>query len=282
MATAFRRVAGYWDGAYSMRQPCSTHPEPRIPGPKSTPLAILILILSAASSSQAHPADPALGRLVKAIVVENVSLRWEERKGWGDQVHVFDGLRFSGKGLRVKSSVRKKAVNHGLWKYYRVEVVDPHRDLHVRFPHIEYVEETGIRFVVVIDAHLLGYADFKQYAKGVKVFSAATQAEFDAQAIIEGVIGVEFVFKGWQSEIQWTPRVESVKLELPNVDVQRFGKIKGPLAQETGDAFRKLLQRRLQKQEGKLTEKINKAIQKKLDEGPLRLSLQGFVADRGS
>lgn len=256
------------------------NPKSKIQIPKSTVVATLLSLWISVPPTTAAPPDPALGRLVKAIVIDNTPLHWEERKGWGDQVHVFDGFRFTGKGLRVKAHVKKKAVNHGLWKYYRVEVVDPDKNLHVRFPKLDYIDGEGIRFVVVVDAHLVGYADFKQYNNGVKVFSAATEAEFDAQAIIEGTIGVAFVYNGWESEIQWTPKVESVQLELPNMDVQRFGKIKGPLAQETGDSFRKLLQRQLQKQEGKMTVKMNKAIQKKLDEGPLRLSLQGLVAGK--
>jgi hypothetical protein len=234
----------------------------------------------AAGPSLAAAPHPALGEIVKSMVVQHVPLVVEERKGWGDQVHVFDGLKFSGKGLKVKADVRKKAVNHGLWRHYRVSCVEPERDLSIEFPRLEYVEGTGVVFVVLVHARLRGYADFKQYNNGVKLFSAATEGDVDLTARIEGTIAVRFVPNGLWSEVHLTPKVEAVSLDLPNIDVERFGKIRGDWARETGDGFRRMIERRLHKKEPSLTAKINRAIQKELDQGSLKLSLQEFLGTK--
>lgn len=232
--------------------------------------------LAAAPASAATP-HPALGEIVKSMVVEHVPLVVEERKGWGDQVRIFDGLKFSGKGVKIKADVRKKSVNHGLWRHYRLCCVQPERDLSIEFPRLEYVEGTGVVFEVLVHARMRGYADFKQYSNGVKVFSAATEGDVDLTARIEGSIAVRIVPNGLWSEVHLTPKVDAVSLDLPNIDVERFGKIRGDLARETGDGFRKMIERRLHKKEPSLTAKVNRAIQKELDQGSLRLSLQEFL-----
>lgn len=248
----------------------------KIAGLPSMVAAVAISSLAVAAQAGSVP-SPSLGEIVKAMVADNVPLSAEERKGWGDQVRVFDGLHFSGQGFKVKAEVRKKSVNHGLWQYYRVWVEDACRDLSVEFPRLEYVEHEGIRFAVVLRAHLHAYGDVKQYSNGLKLFSGATEAEFDVTVRVEGLIGVAIVPKGLQSELRLTPQVESVGIDLPNIDVERFGRIKGDVAREMGDKFRKILERRLQHEEPDVKSKVNRAIQKRLDDGSLTLTLQDLV-----
>jgi len=221
--------------------------------------------------------SPELGEMVKQIIIENVPLVIDEKKGWGDQAHIFDGFKMSGKGLKVRMEPRKKLVNHGLWKHYRVNVVDPSRDLVIRFPRMEYQKGQGIAFTVEVLVHAHGYFNMQQHSNGIQVFSAATDAEMDLRIVLEGTIGVRLEPTEWFPDLFLQPRVQRVTLQLPNIDVERFGKMKGKLVHETGDSFRRLLEDKLNDQEEKIPEKINKQIAKKWNEGTLKISLTDYL-----
>lgn len=239
-------------------------------------LSLSSVLLAGTPSS---PSDnPTLAELVKHIIVEKVPLQIEDRKGWGDQVHILSGLHVAGKGLKLRLEKKKKAVNHGLWQHYQISVVDPKNDLVIRFPRWEYQKGKGIDFRMELDARLRGYADFKQYSNGLHIFSAATEGDIDLKVSLDGVIAVNIVPGGWTADVHVTPKVHDMTLEIPNIDIERFGKIKGKLARETGDSFRKMIEKRLQEEEPELVDKINREIAKQWEGGTLRLSVDQVLA----
>ncbi|MBX9652166.1 hypothetical protein K2Y11_00960 [bacterium] len=240
-------------------------------------ITLLIAILASEIRSPAPLPSPDLGQLVKQIIIENVPLIIDEKKGWGDQAHIFDGFKVSGKGFKARMEPRKKLVNHGLWKHYRITVIDPPRDLVVRFPRMEYLKGKGIAFTVEVLVHAHGYFNMQQHSNGVQVFSAATEAEMDLRIVLEGMIGIRIEPTNWLPDLLLQPRVDRVTLELPNIDVERFGKLKGRLVHETGDSFRRLLEDKLNDKEDKVPAKINKEIAKKWDEGILKISLTNYL-----
>ena len=242
-------------------------------------LATLLISLMGAENSPAvvRTPSPELGELVKQIVIENVPLVIDEKKGWGNQAHIFDGFHMAGKGLKVRMEPKQKLVNHGLWKHYRITIVDPPHDLTIRFPRMEYQKGTGILFTVEVLAHAHGYFNMQQHSNGVQLFSAATEAKIDVRVVLEGRVGVKIEPNSWVPDLFLEPRVEKVYLALPNIDVERFGKMKGALVHETGDQFRRLLEDKLNDQEAKLPEKINRQITKKWSEGTLKISLSDYL-----
>lgn len=240
-------------------------------------ITLLVALVAAEIPTPVALSSPDLGQLVKQIIIENVPLVIDEKKGWGDQAHVFDGFKMTGKGFKARMEPRKKLVNHGLWKHYRVTVVDPPRDLVIRFPRMEYLKGKGIAFTVEVLVHAHGYFNMQQHSNGLQVFSAATEAEMDLRIVLEGFIGVRVEPTNWFPDLFLQPRVDRVTLELPNVDVERFGKMKGKLVHETGDSFRRLLEDMLNDKEDKVPEKINKEIANKWDEGTLKISLTDYL-----
>jgi hypothetical protein len=243
-------------------------------------ITILVGALAAEIQPPASPPSPDLGELVKRIIIENVPLLLEEKKGWGDQAHIFDGFKVTGKGLKARMEPRKKLVNHGLWKHYRIAVVDPPRDLVIRFPRMQYLKGKGIAFTVEVLAHAHGYFNMQQHSNGLQVFSAATEAEMDLRIVLEGLVGVRVEPTHWFPDLFLQPRVDRVTLELPNIDVERFGKMKGKVVHETGDSFRRLLEDKLNDKEDKVPEKINKEISKKWNEGTLKISLTDYLRNQ--
>lgn len=241
-------------------------------GPLNLLVGLLPIIISGA-----EPVAP-LGEFIKGMIVAQGPWLIEKREGWGDQVRIFDGFRIEGKGLKAKLTARKKPVNHGLWKHYKIWMDEPSRDLSVDFPTLEYVPDQGVRFVVEILAHMRGYVDLQQHSNGLQVFAAATDAQLDVRALVSGMVQVRWEATKLVPDLLLAPHVDDVRLELPNIDVERFGKLKGKLARETGDHFRKLLEDLLNDKDGKVTEKINREIGRRWEEGTLRLSATAFLA----
>ncbi len=216
-------------------------------------LLFLLFETSLAAAEAVVPTPPPkLGDVIVAMIAEEGPLLWEENKGWGDQVRIFQGLKLQGKPLESRLVVKKKPVNHGLWRQYKVWVEEPRRDLKIDFPKLDFVEGEGVVFTLDLFAHMKGYADLRQYNNGVRLFSAATHAEMDVHLQIDGVVRVQLEAGKWAPDLLLAPKVTAVRLELPNIDIERFGKLKGKLARETGDSFRKLLEDLLNDKEEKL------------------------------
>jgi hypothetical protein len=227
---------------------------------------------------EASPTAPDLGTVVKSIVVEEVPLKIEELKGWGDQVRVARKLAWRGKLFGGKPQVVKESVNHGLWKSYRVHVADPASDLTIRFPRMDYVKGEGIHFSLEILVHSWGRAEYRLYSNGVRLWRLVGEADLDVRCILHGVVLVKAEPKGLVADLLLTPRVDRVELYLPNVDVRKLGVAEGPMAREMGDHFRKLLEDLLNDKEEKLPEKINRQLAKQWEKGTLRVSLTDWLA----
>src|SRR5438552_9725921 len=90
---------------------------------------LLLAGLAAGAVAQDKPAGKSdrqpLSELLTGIIVEIIPREFEDKKHWGMQTAVFDGLKFSGQGLNIKARRREKLVNHGTWKMYRVTLVEP-------------------------------------------------------------------------------------------------------------------------------------------------------------
>jgi hypothetical protein len=231
-----------------------------------------LLLLTAIPLGQT-PAVPELGELVQSIVVASGPLQFEERKGWGDQVHIFDGWKVEGKGLQARLRPRKKEVNHGLWRHYILRLNDPAQNLIVKFSKLEYVKGRGVDFVIDLQARLDAYANVQQHANGLQLFAAATEGIVDVRAILTGHVSIRFDNTAGQLQLLVAPRIDKVQLALTNIDIDRFGKLRGKMVHEVGDSFRRLLDDLVNDQEEKAVAKINRQIQKEWDDGAIRLPL---------
>lgn len=223
--------------------------------------------------------SPELGALVQGIVAESGPLRIEDRPGWGDTVRLFDGWKPEGRGLRMQLRIRQKEVPHGLWQHYRLQVVDPARDLQIRFPRLQFVPGRGIEFIIEIDARLDAYANIQQHANGLQLFAAATEGLVDTRIRLTGVVGVTLDPQrgGW--DLLLAPQVEQVELAITNIDVDRFGKLRGRLVHETGDSFRRLLDDLVDDNEEKVVRQINREIDKRWEQGTLRVPLTRWLSN---
>jgi hypothetical protein len=232
----------------------------------------LALLLPAAGPVPPSP------ELVKAIIVKSGPIVVEDRPGWGDTVRIFDGFQVEGKGIQARVRPRKKEVHHGLWQHYRISLRDPINDLRIEFPKLEFVTGRGVEFVIDIQARLDAYANLQQHANGLQLFAAASEGVVDVRTQLVGVVGVKLDTKGSGIELLLAPRIEKVEIGITNIDVDRFGKLRGKLVHETADSFRRLVDDLVNDKEEKVVTQINREINKRWDEGTLRVPLTTWLS----
>ncbi len=79
-------------------------------------------------------------------------------------------------------------------------------------------------------------------------------------------------------ELLLAPRIEKVELGITNIDIDRFGKLRGKIVHETADSFRRLVDDLVNDKEEKVLAQINREINKRWDEGTLRVPLTTWLS----
>ncbi len=69
---------------------------------------------------------------------------YEDTRKWDLQKEVWDGVDFSRDGVKVKTKRKHKLVNHGTWTRYRLELVEPDKNLKIQFHKLEVSQDHKI------------------------------------------------------------------------------------------------------------------------------------------
>jgi hypothetical protein len=84
----------------------------------------------APANTQPQTGGPfAWGTLLRDLVDETIPRDYEKREGWGRETEIVTGVRVREKNGLPRISKRTKRVNHGVWKRYRVALVNPEEKL---------------------------------------------------------------------------------------------------------------------------------------------------------
>lgn len=233
---------------------------------------------AAAAPADIAVSDGSLGALIAAIIRENLPDQYEARDHWGDTKEVWAGLDIRREGWEIKSKRRKKQVNHGTWKLYRVRVVEPDKYLHVEIRDVRARAGGRVEFNLLADANLDVFARLSQWELGVQLISLSVNAEARTQFHVRCNLGLKLDPTKLPPDVLLDPEVSQADLRLVDFRVLRISQIGGSVAHELGDQARSLLERELDKQNEKLPSKINRQIEK--NRGKLRLSVQELLASR--
>lgn len=229
--------------------------------------ATYLLVWVHATAGQAEPThapEPqhlaqAFGRLVADAVPEV----YDKREDWDRQKNITVGLKTEGKGLRTKIRRRKKPVNHGVWKHYRVRLDEPEQNLQVRVENLRSIDPGRVGFTLRAAAKLDAWARAKVYHYGVHLIALEMVGEMHVDLRIDCEVGIAVKTIDNSPGIAIDPQVTDAALQFSHFRLQRVSNAKGPLVRELGDAMQKAIQRDLQGP--KLTQKLNRAIEKKKD-----------------
>jgi len=235
--------------------------------------------LSAADSSTSEAASQgSLSGLIATIIRENLPDQYESKDGWGETKEVWAGVDVRRDGWQIKTKRRKKQVNHGTWKLYRVRIVEPEKELHIDLQNIRELPNGRVEFDLTADARLEVFARLAQWELGVQLISLSVNAEARTQFRVRCNLGLKLDPTRLPPDVLLDPLVNQADLRLVDFRVKRISQICGSVARELGDQARSLLDKELAKQNEKLPGKINRQIEKNRDQ--LRLSVQDLLTSR--
>lgn len=230
------------------------------------------------STSNGGASQGSLSGLITTVIRENLPDQYEARDGWGETKEIWAGVDIRREGWQIKTKRRKKAVNHGTWKLYRVRVVEPEKELHIDVQNVRELPNGRVEFDLAVDARLDVFARLAQWESGVQLISLSVNAEALTQFRVRCNLGLKLDPAKLPPDVLLDPRVDRADLRLVDFRVNRISQIGGPLARELGDQARDLLDRQIAKQNEKLPGKINRQIEKNRDH--LRLSVQDLLTSR--
>jgi hypothetical protein len=173
------------------------------------------------------------------------------------------GLRTEGSGLNTTFHRRKKQVDHGVWKHYRVRVIEPEQNLSVQLTRLEPIAPGRIGFTLRIDAKLDAWARAKVYRYGVHLI--ALEVEGDTRMVLDlsGEIGLQVTTVDGAPGMSVDPRVTDARLQLDDFHIRRVSEARGPLVKELSGSVRRVIEEEANGPQ--LVEKLNRAIDKKRD-----------------
>jgi hypothetical protein len=215
-----------------------------------------------------------LYKLVTDIVLDNLPEEYEDTKHWGTTKEIWRGVRFSGKPLEMKMNSRKKQVNHGTWRLYRITLVDPENRFQARIVDARITGSGRVAFDAIVTARLNCYGRLAQWERGVQLISLSIDAVADVQLRLSCEVGVRPDFGQILPAIVVDPRVTDANLVLTDFRVHRISKLEGHFAHQLGKNLRGVLVGKIENKRQKMVERINSRIDQKRDK--LRFSLAGL------
>jgi len=240
--------------------------------------ALSLLVTTMVRAAEEKPVPGVLNSLLTALVVEIVPPEYEDRRKWGMQKKVFDGLKWSGSGLDIKVRNREKKVNDGTWKYYRITVVEPEKNLQVAISNFRKGENGRAAFDAVVKAKLHCFARLSQWESGIQLASFSVDADARAELHIQCELGIKIDSSTLPPGVVLEPVVTGANLDLASFKLRSISKLDGPLVHELGESLEDRVAKELDERSDKLVSKLNRSIAKNQDK--LKLSLSDYLASQ--
>ncbi len=208
--------------------------------------------------------DAQLNRLLTNLARQHIPHTYSEDKDWNKQAERWNGIRFRREGLRLETKRKKKLVNHGVWKKYSAELIDPNRQFHISVHNLTG-KDGKLFFDLRTSAAVKLFGRQAKWAKGLQLYSVSADARADIDLIVSCELDIDLDFSKLPPDVIFKPKVTGAKIEVKNFKVDRVSKLGGEIAQQLTKAVRKKLDAKIERQEQKLVKKLNTAIEKKKD-----------------
>ena len=204
-------------------------------------------------------ADQMLADTLASIIRDAIPREYEKKKDWGHTKRITTGVTADGPVYQFKLHRTKKEVPHGTWKQYRVKFLEPDEQLKVTVENLHSLEGSGIGLRLVVEARLEGWAQMREYNRGIHLITLTAEGKSQLKLAIDCEVRMQATPKG----MAIVPEVTHATLDLQQFELYRFGEVEGKLAHELGDGLQHLLEDQLESE--KLKAKLNRAIEKKRD-----------------
>lgn len=215
--------------------------------------------------------------LLRQLALAAIPETYENTKHWGGTTRVWDGVRISLDGLRLKTKRKWRDANHGTWKRYRAWLVEPEKQFDLRIENIRPAEEGHIAFEIAVDAKLGLFARLSQWERGVQLISLSTDAEAVVRLRMTCEASMRLDFEQLIPDVVIDPEMTAADLTLVSFDLQRVSNLNGPGVEQLGRSLRNVLQDEIDARRPKLVAQANRQIEKNRDK--LRLSVSELADD---
>jgi hypothetical protein len=202
-----------------------------------------------------------IAQLVTPLISEAVPREFEGQKDWGKTKVVTTGVRSEGNFFRFDIHSKKEEVNDGIWKKYRVTLVEPEKNLQIRIDDMHRLESGKYALTLFVAAKVHGWARAVVYEHGVHVISLEAEGDTAIRLWVDAEVGVETVESStFIPGLQLQPVVTDARLKFDDFKLTRISDVRGAVAKELGDLLRKEMQKKLSGP--KLVDRFNHALQK--------------------
>jgi hypothetical protein len=222
-----------------------------------------------AASSPAADALPesavpnALAATISRVLENAIPLEYDKQKDWGATTEIALGLRTEGQGFKTRLKARKRAVNHGVWKHYRLRLVEPEQNLTIQLAELRPIAAGRVAFTLQVGAKLDAWARAKVYEYGVHLIALEMESDLRVRLELRGELGIELRTGDEGTCFAVAPVINEARLAIDELNLRRVSNAQGPIVHELGDGVRSLVENELNGP--KLVEKLNRAIEKKRD-----------------
>lgn len=248
----------------------TVHPTPRgpilIPASASRPSIVSPTNRTLVPNPVPEPALPPSEFLAKefaSLIQGIIPDKYERKKGWGKTKKIQVGFSTHSNGLIPRIRKKEKAVNHGVWKRYRVTQIEPEKNLSIQIKNLRTVSPGRIGLTLLMDSKIHGWAQAKVYNRGIHVIALTTECDTIVQLQIDCEVGIKLTASSLLFGIEVDPVVTDSRLQLKDFRLKRVGEMKGPVIKELSSSLRHVIEDVLKP--SKLTKKLNRSIDKKRD-----------------
>jgi hypothetical protein len=225
----------------------------------------------ATSATNSAPSAVDLSRIVAELIAEAIPREYERAEDWGQTKRITTGLRSSGNFFKFDIHRRKSEVRHGVWKKYRVTLLEPEKHLAVRIENLRHIEPGRTALTLTVVAKVHGWARAKVYERGIHLIALETEATTTVRLSIDAEISLRSIPSGsWLPGVAVRPVITDARLALDDFRMARISDLRGTLARELGDALRHVIEDEFTGP--KLVAKLNRSIEKQSDR--LQFSLE--------
>lgn len=225
--------------------------------------ACIFTTCAIAQQPNAQSENSALTATLTQLIRDAIPLAYDKQKDWGATREITVGYRVDGKPFHYHVHRRKKAVEHGVWKHYRLRVVEPDANLHVRLRDLRPIAPGRMGFTLELQSKLDAWARAKVYHYGVHLIALEMEADLRLRVEIRGEVGLQATIVDGAAAVAVQPVVTDAKLALDDLNIRRISEARGPVVRELSDGIRGVLEDELNGPQ--LTAKLNRAIEKKRD-----------------
>src|SRR5262245_38854402 len=219
---------------------------------------------SATAQKKISP-NQVLADIARDAILKRLKPEYDKQDNWGHQKEIVDGYHWVSRDGAWHLEKQTKKVNEGLWRSYRVRLVDPEHNLKLRFTDPKPGAGGRTAFQAILAAKLNVEGRQEQWVLGVKGLNFQVAGDATVEAKLDVEVGIEPVKGASFGTIQVDPQVSAVHLRLVDLTLKRVDIIHGDAAKELGHALEDILAGELRKREADVTKKINAEIAKHRD-----------------